>query len=236
MRDIVNHYRTLVGEALMALDLGHAQEFVEETAYRWGRKIKPTPPPRPDFGGFEHLEDLGAYAEIMHAYIDDLAIRTAVPPQYFITEPDTKPISDLVEKYFEERQRPIVERADQLTVKWSEPVAQMFETLAAIEAGSGWPTRFVAGLDPKDLEGYVLGQVNNPEWVYLDRAALLKECHYDAAPGSTDQILGIPLYVDPDNDKVVRIKTADLMARPDRNKIASALMRFKSEGDVTPSE
>ena len=81
---------------------------------------------------------------------------------------------------------------------------------------------FVAGVDPES------------EWTYVDRI-YLDGLEADSVDPLSDNawrwITGIPMYPDPDDDTRLRMKTADLLAAPNGDKIVEYLLR-----DATPDE
>ncbi len=124
MKDIINHYRTLVAEALESIsdydrleNLGRALDW---KAYEWSRKIHPpradSPAPslegwqplgwtteRPSFAHFEPEMNLSELQD----QINRLAERTAFPQHVM-------QVDSSIESYFAAKEAPLRERADQL--------------------------------------------------------------------------------------------------------------------------
>lgn len=251
LKDALTLYRTLAAEALAEFYLSErgqaAGRRLDDVAWRLSTKIRPPRPPRPDFGGFEHVEDLGAYQEVFAQHYKDLADAVADRFDTIFTE-GTSDIPDVFAKQAAD-QRPLSQEwADRLTERLAAREQYAFPqvtlpSFADIEL-QPWQERMQASVNAMVEkarlagEGYVFGQVNHPEWIYLDRKALLEVGSVEVGPEHPGTLLGVPLEVDPDNENLARLRAADLLARPDMGRIATALLRFKTDYSeaVRPSE
>lgn len=247
MRDIVNHYRTLVAEALDAIYYDERGEALgrraDDLAGRLARKIRPPRPdaPAPSLEGWQPMGWIdadslpsfaaftgvvnNAYTDATQAYLDDIVKRMVVP-QAPMPEWASVRTAEAVAKFRETMPRTSFDTSgiNPWQEQMQESVNNMVDRLVEIQETGMRATMqetFIVGVDPES------------EWTKISRASIEKMATLPVGEDRVaDWVMGIPLYPDPDDDTMLRMKTADIYGAPNGPKIMEAVFGLSDPADT----